>query len=190
MKQNAKALGIRDDQIFVGGNSAGGGLAAATTLYARDKGEVNIAFQMPLYPMLDDRMITESSRDNDAPVWDSISNAIAWKMYLGALHGTDKITKYAAPARETDYSGLPPTYTFVGTIEVFHDEVITYANNLRNAGVSVKIDVYEGCFHAFDQFGRQTKIGKDAIKNLLQEFVYAVDHYFAKQPNSNLRENI
>jgi acetyl esterase/lipase len=185
LKQNAEKLGVRNDQIFVGGNSAGGGLTAATALYARDKGEVNIAFQMPLYPMLDDRMITESAKDNNAPVWDSVSNTVAWKMYLGTLYGTDNVPQYAAPARETNYSGLPPAYTFVGTVEAFYDETVTYINNLRNAGVPVKIDVYEGCFHAFDQFAKGTNIGKAALKNWLQEFVYAVGHYFAKQPGND-----
>jgi acetyl esterase/lipase len=181
MKENAESLGIRDDQLFVGGNSAGGGLTAALTLYARDKGEVSIAFQMPLYPMLDDRMINNSAKDNKAPVWDSVSNAIAWKMYLGDFYATDKVPKYASPSRETDYSGIPPTYTFVGTIECFYDETVTYIDNLRNAGVNAKVDEYEGCFHAFDQFGKRTKIGKMATEKFLSEFVYAVEHYFSSQ---------
>ena len=131
--------------------------------------------------MLDDRMITESSRDNNAPVWDSVSNKIAWKMYLGKLYGTDKIPKYAAPARETDYSGLPPAYTFVGTIEAFHDETAAYFNMLGNAGVPVKINEYKGCYHGFDKFGKRTKPGKEAMDNFLGEFIFAVNNYFAKQ---------
>lgn len=98
---------MRRDKIFVGGNSAGGGMTAALTLYARDRGEVNIAFQMPLYPMLDDRP-TETSKNNDAPVWNTKSNIAAWELYLGGDYGTDRVSKYAAPARETDFSGLPP----------------------------------------------------------------------------------
>lgn len=93
---------MRRDKIFVGGNSAGGGMTAALTLYARDKGEVNIAFQMPLYPMLDDRP-TKTSKNNDAPVWNTKSNIAAWKLYLGDDYGTDRVSKYAAPARETDF---------------------------------------------------------------------------------------
>ena len=185
IKQNAEELGIRNDQIFIGGNSAGGGLAVATVLYARDKGEVNIAFQMPLYPMLDDRMISASAKDNNSPVWNSVSNETAWKMYLGELYGTDRVPKYASPSRETDYSSLQPAYTYVGTIDVFYDETIAYINNLRNAGVSAKVQEYEGCFHGFDQLCKQTKIAQEAINNLLQEFVYAVNHYFSQQPDRN-----
>src|SRR3546814_14462978 len=93
--------------------SAGGGLTAALTLLARDRGDVNIAFQIPLYPMIDDRMDSESASDSDAPVWNSASNGIAWKTYLGALFGAD-VPAYAAAARATDYRGLPPPCTFVG----------------------------------------------------------------------------
>ena len=103
LKENGEKYGMRRDKIFVGGNSAGGGMTAALTLYARDRGEVNIAFQMPLYPMLDDRP-TETSKNNDAPVWNTKSNIAAWELYLGGDYGTDRVSKYAAPARETDFS--------------------------------------------------------------------------------------
>ena len=86
LKVHADELGINDAQIMVGGESAGGGLTVATCLLARDIGEVNIAFQMPLYPMLDDRE-TASSRDNHAPVWNTRTNRFAWKYYLRGLGG-------------------------------------------------------------------------------------------------------
>lgn len=125
LKENGKKYGMRRDKIFVGGNSAGGGMTAALTLYARDRGEVNIAFQMPLYPMLDDRP-TETSKNNDAPVWNTKSNIAAWELYLGSDYGTDRVSKYAAPARETDFSGLPPTLTFIGSIDPFLAETKSY----------------------------------------------------------------
>lgn len=181
MKEHAKELGIRDDQLFVGGDSAGGGLTAAVTLMARDKKEVNVAFQMPIYPMIDDRMITPSSQNNDAPIWDSHANEVAWKMYLGDLYGTKNVPTYAAPSRETDYSGLPPTYTFVGDIEPFCDETKEYIANLQSFGVKAKIDVYPGCFHAFDLHGNKTSIGKKAIETYIEEFKYAANNYFAPQ---------
>lgn len=84
LKAHADELGINDAQIMVGGESAGGGLTVATCLLARDLGEVNVAFQMPLYPMLDDRE-TASSRDNHAPVWNTRTNRFAWKHYLRDL---------------------------------------------------------------------------------------------------------
>ena len=180
LKENGKDYGMNDSQIFVGGNSAGGGLCAAVTLKARDTGDVNIAFQMPLYPMIDDRMITASSQNNDAPIWNTKSNEIAWKLYLGDAYGTDNVEKYAAPARETDYSALPPTLTYVGTIEPFTDETIEYVNNLQKAGVEVHFKTFEGCFHGFDLLSYSTP-AKEAKQFLLDGFMYAVNNYTAEQ---------
>lgn len=151
------------------------------TQYARDKGEVAIAFQMPLYPMLDDRMTTPSSRDNDAPVWNSKSNYNAWKLYLGDLFATANVPCYAAPARAEDYSGLPPTATFVGDLEPFRDETVLYVENLRKAGVPVSLEIFEGCYHAFEQMCPNAGVSKRAISFLMDAFTYAVDNYFAKQ---------
>lgn len=180
LKENGEAYGMRDDKIFVGGNSAGGGLCAAVTLKARDTGDVNIAFQMPLYPMIDDRMITESSQNNDAPIWNTKSNEIAWELYLGENYKTDKVSKYAAPARETDYSNLPPALTYVGTIEPFTDETIEYVENLKNAGVEVQFRTFEGCFHGFDLLFYSTP-AKQARQFLIDGFMYAVENFTAEQ---------
>jgi acetyl esterase/lipase len=173
---------IRSDQLMVGGDSAGGGLTAALSLYARDKNEVAIAFQMPLYPMLDDRMNTESAKDNDAPVWNSKTNYLAWKLYLGDLFETDNAPVYAAPARASDFTNLPPTLSFVGNIEPFRDETIIYMNKLRESGVLTFFEIYEGCFHAFDVIGRNTDLTKKAVAFLMENYNYAVEHYFAQQP--------
>ena len=107
LKEHAEELGVRSDQIMVGGESAGGGMAAALCMLARDRGEVNIAYQMPLYPMLDDRD-TPSSKDNHAPNWNTKRNRKAWKRYLRSAYGTELVPIYAAPARCEDYRGLPP----------------------------------------------------------------------------------
>lgn len=178
MKENAQELGINPGQLFVGGDSAGGGLTAAVCLYARDRGEVNIAFQMPLYPMLDDRMITASSQNNDAPVWNTASNEAAWGLYLAGV-AKDPIPVYAAPARAENLRGLPPACTYVGTIEPFHDETVDFVERLREQGVEVTFKEYEGCFHAFDMMGAGTKIGKDARAFLLEQFRRAQSRYFA-----------
>jgi acetyl esterase/lipase len=183
MKGNASALGIRGDQLMVGGESAGGGLSAALTLYARDKGEVAIAFQMPLYPMLDDRMTSETAQDNHAPVWNSKSNANAWKLYLGELFGTPKVPSYAAPARATNYRGLPPAVTFVGDLEPFRDETIQYVENLRIAGVPVDFKIFQGCYHGFEQICPNAKVSKQAITFLLTAYNHAVENYFTEQIN-------
>jgi acetyl esterase/lipase len=180
MNDNAAKLGIRDDQLIVMGQSAGGGLTAAVSLMARDRGEVNIAYQLPLYPMIDDRMSTESARDNDAPVWSSRHNQVGWDLYLGGLTGND-VPKYAAPARETDFSNLPPTATFVGDLDPFRDETLQYVEALRAAGVPVEFRLFEGCYHAFDMIGANTNAGRDAAGFLLQNFAHAVDECFAAQ---------
>jgi acetyl esterase/lipase len=181
MKDHARDLGIRDDQLMVGGDSAGGGLAVAVAMCARDKGQVAIAFQMPLYPMLDDRMTSASARDNDAPVWNSRSNAIAWRLYLGPLFGADDVPVYAAPARATDYSRLPPAVTFVGALEPFRDETLQYVDNLKTAGVAVDCLLLDGCYHGFDQVCPDADVSRRAIDFVLDRFSHAVGNHFAEQ---------
>ena len=177
LKDHSQELGINDSQIMVGGESAGGGLTAALCMYARDKGTVNIAYQMPLYPMLDDRD-TDSSRDNHAPVWNTKRNHAAWKLYL---KGLSEISPYAAPARQTDYRDLPPAYTFVGDIEPFYCETLTYIENLRAAGVEAKVDVYPRWFHAYDMFFPFMPMAKLAVSRFEKQYRYAAKHYFASQ---------
>jgi acetyl esterase/lipase len=180
LRQNAAELGVREDQLLVMGMSAGGGLTAAVSLMARDRDEVRIAHQLPLYPMIDHRMVTESSRGNDAPVWGSRHNRIAWDLYLGGLAGGD-VPKYASPALETDYAGLPPTTTFVGDLDPFLDETIAYVEGLRAAGVSVELRRYPGCYHGFDMIRPGAKVSREAKQFLCDRFAFAVDHDFAKQ---------
>lgn len=181
LRQNAAALGVREDQLFVMGMSAGGGLTAAVSLMARDRGEVRIAHQFPLYPMLDHRMITASSRDNDAPLWGSRHNRIAWDLYLRGLAGGD-VPKYASPALETDCSGLPPTTTFVGELDPFLDETVAYVERLRAAGVPAELRRHPRCFHGFDAIRPNAKISREANGFLCERFASAVDGDFAKQP--------
>jgi len=132
LKNHCDEFGARNDHIMVAGESAGGGLTAAVTILARDKKEVNIAFQMPIYPMIDDRMITESSKNNHAPVWNSYNNRESWRLYLGDLFETENVPYYAAPSRLNDFTGLPPALTFVGDLDPFLDETIQYFENLKN----------------------------------------------------------
>ncbi len=105
LKDHADELGCADDQIMVGGESAGGGLTAALCMLVRDRGEVKIAFQMPLYPMLDHRD-TDSSWNNHGISWNTAYNHVAWKLYLKNVSGD--IPPYASSARQTDYRNLPP----------------------------------------------------------------------------------
>ena len=181
MTEHAEELGIRDDQIMVGGESAGGGMTAALCMLARDRGEVSIAFQMPIYPMLDDRD-TPTSRDNHAPNWNTRRNRKAWKRYLRETYGTELVPYYAAPSRCTDYSGLPPCYTYVGEIEPFCYETEEYVRRLRAAGVEAHIDVYPDWFHAYDLFHPTKKIVREAVGRFEERFRYAMEHYYAPQP--------
>jgi acetyl esterase/lipase len=182
LRDNAGRLGVRSDQIAVGGASAGGGLTAATTLYARDRGDVAVAFQMPIYPMIDDRGDNDSTRDNDAPIWDAATNRSAWRLYLGDLAGTDDVPAYAAPARATDFSGLPPTMTYVGDIEAFRDETVAYVENLRAAGVPVEFREFPGAYHGFDAIVPKAAVSVAARAFRDQWFGYAVRTYVAAQP--------
>jgi acetyl esterase/lipase len=179
LKENAEALGVRSDQLIVAGGSAGGGLTAAVSLAARERGDVRIAFQMPIYPMIDDRG-TPSSIDNDAPVCDGPSMEAAWRVYLGDLYGGD-VPATAAPARATDYRNLPPTITFVGGVDPFRDETLAYAENLRRAGVPVEVREFKGAWHGFDGIAPWTKIAKEANRWWMDNFRAALAQHFARQ---------
>lgn len=182
LKTHARELGVRDDQLMVGGESAGGGLTAALCMYERDTDGVRIAFQMPLYPMLDNED-TETSRSNHAPVWNTRRNHFSWARYLRGLAGGD-VPAYAAPARCMDYTGLPPAYTFVSTAEPFYAETLTYIQNLKEAGVAASVDVYPGLFHAFDMLLPFLKVSRRAAATFEAHFEQAVHTRFAVQPDS------
>ncbi|TMR11619.1 alpha/beta hydrolase [Nonomuraea turkmeniaca] len=159
----AGELGIDPARIAVGGASAGGGLAAATVLLARDRGGPDVAFQLLVCPMLDDRNITPSSHEfAEAVVWDRSANIFGWTALLGDRAGSDDVPAYAAPARATDLSGLPPAFIDVGELEVFRDEDIDYALRLSQAGVSTEFHLYPGAFHGFDGMVPDTELSKRA----------------------------
>ena len=180
LKQHAASFGVRSDQLMVGGESAGGGLCAAICIRARDEGAVSVAFQMPLYPMLDDRD-TASSRDNHGRVWSTRRNHLAWRLYL---RGTDRasLSPYAAPARLTDFSGLPPAYSFVGDGEPFYAETVRYFEQLRAAGIPAELDVYHTDLHAFDMLEPSAALSGEAAGKFHAHFAAAQARFFAPQP--------
>lgn len=151
---NADALNIRRDQIAVTGESAGGNLAAAICLLARDRNGPAILFQNLIYPMLDDRTIDREV--NPSPVagefvWTRASNTYAWGILLApSLPGADDISPYAAPSRASDLSGLPPVIMMIGSLDLFLEEDLLYAQRLIRSGVSVELEIVPGAFHAFD----------------------------------------
>ena len=129
------------------------GLAAALALVVRDRAEVDIDYQLLIYPMIDDTR-TSATAGWDVPVWNPASNEFGWASYLGDLFDGDDVPPHAAPSRATDLSGLPPTYIMVGTLDGFADEDIDYARRLNHAGVPVELHVYPGAPHGFEGFAR------------------------------------
>jgi acetyl esterase/lipase len=151
--QNASELGVDATRIMIAGASAGGGLAAATALMARDRGFPHITHQVLMSPMLDDRGTTESSRAYRRNIpWDSADNEFGWACLIGDRRGGKDVSPYAAPARAEDLSGLPRTYLDVGSVETFRDEVMEYGRRLAAAGVQVDLHIWGGGFHGFDFF--------------------------------------
>lgn len=162
----ADDLGIDPERIAVGGQSAGGGLAAGTCLLARDRGGPAVAFQVLVYPMLDDRNDTASAREFAGILsWSHEHNTSGWRAYLGDAAGGDDVPIYAAPARAEDLSGLPPAIVQVGELEVFRDEDIAYATRLLQAGVPTELHVYPGAFHAWDAFAPEAAVTVQAVRD-------------------------
>lgn len=176
MNEKVQQLGVIPNKIIVAGHSAGGGIAAAVTLKATDTNDVKIAFQIPIYPMLDDRQNTESAKDNNSAGWNSNSNKMGWSAYLHNMQGKE-ISVYAAPARAKDYSKLPPAITFVGDLEPFRDETIEYVENLKKAGIPVTFQLFEGCYHGFDVIFPKLEISKKAWLFLLNAYSDYLDKY-------------
>lgn len=159
----ASELGIDTQNIIIAGHSAGGGLAAGTALLARDLNGPTIAGQLLVYPMLDDRFITQSSRElHGVGIWDYTSNVTGWTALLGDSRGTASVSEYAAPARAESLEGLPPTYIDVGAVETFRDEVLTYATRLLQAGIDTEAHVWPGAFHGFEIFAPEATVSRRA----------------------------
>lgn len=181
---NAEELRIDTSRIAIAGASAGGGLTAALALMARDRGEIEIAFQAPLYPMLDDRNVTPSSREineeNLPTAWNREANLVAWGMYLGSI-SADEVPYYAAPARAADLSGLPPAYTFIGQLDPFRDETLEYVARLAQAGVPVEFHLYPGCFHGFDSIFNDADISRQARNQCIASLKRALNKKYNKE---------
>ncbi|TCK22006.1 alpha/beta hydrolase [Pseudonocardia endophytica] len=157
MAKSADELGVDPDRLVVYGGSAGGGLAIATAMLARDRGGPPLRFMMPIYPMIDDRNTTTSSHEIlDVGIWDRAGNEEAWGWYLGDAEADG----YAAPTRAADLSGLPPAYIDVGTVDLFRDEDIAFAQRLMAAGVPCELHVHPGAYHASETFAPDAALSK------------------------------
>jgi acetyl esterase/lipase len=152
MHKAAADLGGDPARIAVTGESAGGGLAAAVALLARDRGEVRIVHQNLIYPMIDDRTGTGDLHPWCGEfVWTPASNRFGWESLLGNAPGGAGVSPYAAAARADNLAGLPDTYIAVGALDLFVEEDIDYARRLIRAGVSTELHVYPGAYHGFDK---------------------------------------
>lgn len=143
----ARRPDVDADRVAIGGASAGGGLAAALALLARDRGAVTPVCQLLAYPMLDDRTSDRTDLDDSRwRMWDRRSNHFGWTAYLGAADPA-----VAVPARRTDLAGVAPAWIGVGTADLFHDEALEYARRLTAAGAECSVETIAGAFHGFDQ---------------------------------------
>lgn len=158
----AGPLHIDPRRIAIGGRSAGGGLCATLAQFAHDHGEVRPAFQLLIYPMLDDRTVTRPDHDTrHARVWSPGSNKWAWTSYLGQEPGAPSVRPYAVAARRENLAGLPPAWIGVGTLDLFHDEDLAYAKRLSESGVRCEVHVVPGAFHGFDAVFRGAPVARE-----------------------------
>lgn len=166
MGKNIYALGLDPARIVLAGVSAGGGLAAALTLHLRQLDDPPIVFsaQYLQYPMLDDRMITASSRWERAPIWPASANRFGWASYLADVRGP--VSELAAPGRASDLSILPAAMVVIGTADLFLDEALNYARALIEAGVPTDLRVYAGAPHGFMTIAPDSRIGLTAIEDV------------------------
>jgi len=161
---HAAGLGVDPGRVIVGGASAGGGLAAAVALLARDRGGPGLLGQLLVCPMLDDRNETPSARQMAGlGVWDRAANEMGWTALLGDASGGPDVSPYAAPARATDLSGLPPAFVDVGSAETFRDEDVAYATRIWQAGGAAELHVWPGGFHGFAGAVPQAALSRAAV---------------------------
>lgn len=151
-QENAESLGGRSDWVGVGGNSSGGGIALSTSLRARDLGGPLPAFQLLMYPMIEDRTNRWTDVPKNKVTWSKNHGVLAWHLLLRDIRSqkTYDIPAYAAPSRATDLSGLPPTISYVGTHDILLNECTELADRLRAAGCDLTFQTFGGLFHAME----------------------------------------
>jgi acetyl esterase/lipase len=160
---HAARLGFAPGRLIVAGGSAGGGLAAAVTLMARDLGDPDLLGQMLISPMLDDRNDTFSTHQMaGVGPWDRAPGDTGWTTLLGDARGGTDVSPYAAPTRATDLTSLPATFIDVGSAEAFRDGSVDYANRIWQAGGRAELHVWPGGFHGFDSLAPAAAISRDA----------------------------
>ena len=163
MQRRRDELGLDADRIAIGGQSAGGGLAASLVQRVHDEGGT-IAAQWLFCPMLDDRTAVDRALDGvDHFVWSNRSNLVGWSSYLGSAIGSATLPPYAAAARRDDLTGLPPTWMYTSDIELFHDEDLAYAQRLESAGVDTTLEIVSGAPHGFEAWAADSVLARDIV---------------------------
>lgn len=165
LADHAASLGVDARRIAVLGESAGGGLAAAITMLARDRGGPAPARQLLIYAMLDDRNTDPDPRLAPFAAWTYDDNLTGWRGLLGARLGTADVPPAAAPARAVDLSGLPPAYVEVGQLDIFCNEDIAYALALSRAGVPVELHVHPGAPHGFELVAPTSDVARRSARD-------------------------
>jgi acetyl esterase/lipase len=177
LHSNASELGVDVGRIAIGGESAGGGLAAGLGLLTRDRGEIKLAFQLLIYPMIDDRTVTTSDPHPHVGeyIWTPDANRFGWAALLGQEPGGADVSPYAAAARAESLAGLPPTYISVGALDLFLEENMEYARRLIRAGVPTELHIYPGAFHGFPMVAdaRVSKAYTNDVMNALRRALSA-----------------
>lgn len=164
MHSQAGELKIDPDRLAIGGDSAGGGLAAALAQLTRDRKQIKPVFQLLLYPMLDDRTATRADHKGTGKyIWTPGSNVFGWTCYLAQPPGGPSAPKYAVPARTEDLTGLPPAWLGTGTLDLFYEEDVEYARRLQASGVPCELHEVPGAYHAFEVFAGDAAISRDFI---------------------------
>jgi acetyl esterase/lipase len=166
LEAHAAELDVDPTRLAVGGDSAGGGLAAGVALLARDRSGPKLALQLLIYPMLDDRtVVPDPQLPPEFLVWNYDDNVTGWGALLGGASGGADVSPYAAPARAADLAGLPPAYIDVGDLDIFRDEDIDYGRRLLAAGVPTELHVYAGCPHGFEMIAGDLLVSRQALEN-------------------------
>ncbi len=165
---------IDTQRIAIVGDSAGGGLAAGLSLYARDHSDIPISFQLLMWPMLDptNTKPVDSSESNKI-LWNQANNKFAWDAYL-KTDVSDDMRKYAIPFLYDDLSRLPPTFIGVGDQDLFFEENQDYATRLKECGVHVDFKCYSGGFHGFAVANPAAGISKQFNKDLLSALKFGL----------------
>lgn len=151
MREHASELGLDANRMAIMGDSGGAGVAAGAAILLRDR-KVPLAMQVLVYPMLDDRTVGEPDMEPLLQGWTSGNNAVAWRAVLGERCGTDDVLPCEAPARNTDFEGLAPTFIDVGELDLFRNEAVAYAQRLWAARVPCELHVLQGLTHVFDTY--------------------------------------